>query len=80
MIDEAIAGETPDRAFDPLEVGRRDEAKQRRWLGGGAVTEAATLLMRAEAFGEVSEASLRTVYSQWERGHFANEIIGNLLF
>lgn len=80
LIDEAIADETLDRAFDPLGVGRRDEAKRTRWLGGGAVTEAATLLMRAEALGDVSEASLRTIYGQWERGHFEKEIIGDLLF
>nr|WP_314842787.1 HEPN domain-containing protein [uncultured Microbacterium sp.] len=80
LVEEAISDQALDRAFDPFGAGRRDPDKLRRWVGGGAVTEAATLLMRAEALGDVSEATLRTVYGEWERGHFEDEVSGDLLF
>lgn len=80
LVDHAVADETLDRAFDPLGVGRRDAEKRKRWVGGGAVTEAATLLMRAEALGDVSAATLADVYRQWERGHFQSEVVGDLIF
>lgn len=80
LVEEALADETLDRAFDPLGMGRRDADNRKRWVGGGAVTEAATLLMRAEALGDVSTATLADVYRQWERGHFQSEVVGDLIF
>ncbi|SKC50415.1 HEPN domain-containing protein [Plantibacter cousiniae (nom. nud.)] len=80
LIDEAVADKTLDRAFDPLGMSRHDAATRRRLVAGGAVREAATLLMRAEALGLVSAATLRDVYAQWERGHFKSEVAGDLMF
>lgn len=80
LIDTAVADATLDRAFDPLGASGRDPEKRRVWAGGGAVSAAATILMRAEALGEVSEATLAEVYGRWERAHFEKEVAADLMF
>ena len=77
LIEHATLDNSLDRAFNPLDLGRGD---RNRWVAIGAVREAATILTRAEALGDVSGSALRSVYGEWERGHFQNEVVGDLLF